>query len=219
MPGRKVRKSTGIVKQRRNEDVGLAEELAGSEEELAEELTSDTVRVGQKMSDLDTVLREIREFRRETVESLNAIREDIRKANCRIDVTEKRIGDTEERIQYMEEATCELIQFCKKLKEKQVDQEGRARRDNVRLHGIKEGAEKDAESGWGHHVAAVHLHSDPVEVCHNHFQLFQQNVPSPPCSAWNYEHWEGNKTRTSFDSLLASSFVAAFEKPISSSIL
>uniref|UniRef100_A0AAV2LQT7 Uncharacterized protein n=1 Tax=Knipowitschia caucasica TaxID=637954 RepID=A0AAV2LQT7_KNICA len=83
MPGRKVRKSTGIVKQRRNEDVGLVEELAGaeeltgSEEELAEELTSDTVRVGQKMSDLDTVLREIREFRRETVESLNAIREDI----------------------------------------------------------------------------------------------------------------------------------------------
>uniref|UniRef100_A0AAV2M576 Uncharacterized protein n=1 Tax=Knipowitschia caucasica TaxID=637954 RepID=A0AAV2M576_KNICA len=152
MPGRKVRKSTGIVKQRRNEDVGLAEELAGaeeltgSEEELAEELTSDTVRVGQKISDLDTVLREIREFRRETVESLNAIREDIRKANCRIDETEKRIGDTEERIQYMEEATCELIQFCKKLKEKQVDQEGRARRDNVRLHGIKEGAEKDAES-------------------------------------------------------------------------
>ncbi|CAL9702102.1 unnamed protein product [Knipowitschia caucasica] len=118
MPGRKVRKSTGIVKQRRNEDVGLVEELAGaeeltgSEEELAEELTSDTVRVGQKM----------------------------------IDETEKRIGDTEERIQYMEEATCELIQFCKKLKEKQVDQEGRARRDNVRLHGIKEGAEKDAES-------------------------------------------------------------------------
>uniref|UniRef100_A0AAV2L287 Uncharacterized protein n=1 Tax=Knipowitschia caucasica TaxID=637954 RepID=A0AAV2L287_KNICA len=96
------------------------------------------------MADLETVLKEIREFRRETTDGINGIREDLKLTNGRIDEAEKRIGETEERVQCVEEATCELIKLQRKLEEKLIDQEGRARRDNTRLHGIKEGAESGA---------------------------------------------------------------------------
>ena len=93
------------------------------------------------MSELEAVLREIKEFRRETANSLNDIKEDLRKTNRRSDEAERRIGDTEERVQSVEEVACELIKLQRQLQEKQPDQEGRNRRDNIRLHGIKEGAE------------------------------------------------------------------------------
>ena len=94
---------------------------------------------------MEAVLREIKEFRRETANSLNDIKEDLRKTNRRSDEAERRIGDTEERVQSVEEVACELIKLQRQLQEKQPDQEGRNRRDNIRLHGIKEGAENGAE--------------------------------------------------------------------------
>lgn len=116
------------------------------EQELAEELSPETTQVYKKMSDLEAVLQEIREFRRETADSLLGIREDLRMTNGRIDEAERRIGDAEDRIQSVEEAACELIKLNKKLQEKQIDQEGRARRANIRLHGIKEGSENGTAS-------------------------------------------------------------------------
>ncbi|KAG1928318.1 hypothetical protein F2P79_023722 [Pimephales promelas] len=98
------------------------------------------------MSDLEAVLREIREFRRETADGLNGIREDLRTTNVRIDEAERRIAETEERVLNTEEITRELIKLHKRIEERQIDQEGRARRENIRLHGIKEGAEKNVES-------------------------------------------------------------------------
>lgn len=46
----------------------------------------------KKMSDLETVLREIREFRQENAENLREICAEIRTANSRIDEAERRIG-------------------------------------------------------------------------------------------------------------------------------
>lgn len=79
-------------------------------------------------------------------DSLNGIREDLRKTNDRINEAERRIGEAEERVLSIEEATCELIKLQKKLEDKQIDQEGRARQNNIRPHGIKEGAENGATS-------------------------------------------------------------------------
>lgn len=148
----KIRKQTANVGTNADEDGKqgkLTNELGQSgpeAPELAEELTTEAPQIQGKMSDLQAVLHEIREFRRETVDSLNGIREDLRKTNDRINEAERRIGEAEERVLSIEEATCELIKLQKKLEDKQIDQEGRARRDNIHLHGIKEGAENGATS-------------------------------------------------------------------------
>lgn len=97
------------------------------------------------MADLEIVLKEIREFRRENLENLKEIRGDIRKTNERIDEAEKRVAETEERIQHLEEATLELLELQKQVT-RMTDLEGRSRRENVRIHGVKEGAEGNAQS-------------------------------------------------------------------------
>lgn len=148
----RTRRQTGNIKKSGRKDdkkANLAEELAYSESEdtgKLTELTSQSLQIHGKMSDLEAVLQEIREFRRETTDGLKGIREELRVANGRIDEAEKRIGESEERVQSVEEATCELIKLQRHLEEKLIDQEGRARRDNIRLHGVKEGAESGAAS-------------------------------------------------------------------------
>ena len=146
---RKSPANVGNKASESHEKEKLTARLADSsyeETEVAEKLTPETPQTLENMSDLQAVLREIREFRRETVDSLNGIREEIKKTNERIDEAEGRIGEAEERLVSIEEATHELIKLQKKLEDKQIDQEGRARRDNIRLHGIKEGAESGATS-------------------------------------------------------------------------
>ena len=49
-------------------------------------------------------------------------------------------------MQGLEEATRELLKLQAKLEDKLTDQEGRARRDNIRIHGIEEGSENDSAS-------------------------------------------------------------------------
>ncbi|TKS86152.1 hypothetical protein D9C73_020269 [Collichthys lucidus] len=98
------------------------------------------------MASLETILRELRDFRRENSENLNEIKEDIRAANNRIDEAERRIMEAEERLQWVEDATLELLELQKRLEDRVVDQEGRARRENIRIYGVREGAEDSAES-------------------------------------------------------------------------
>ncbi|KAL7402479.1 hypothetical protein ABVT39_015418 [Epinephelus coioides] len=61
--------------------------------------------------------------------------------NSRVDEAENRIAEAEQRVQRMEEAMAELLTMQEKLEARLTDQEGRARRENIRLHGIAEGAE------------------------------------------------------------------------------
>lgn len=53
-----------------------------------------------------------------------------------------RISETfQERVQGLEEATRKLLKVQVKLEDKLTDQEGKARLENIRVHGIEEGLE------------------------------------------------------------------------------
>ena len=158
---RKSNKNADINFEQDNEPAKLTREPRGLAGELAE---STTERVNAKlaaqpsreggeiqppaksMADLETILQEIREFRRENFENLKEIRDDIRKTNNRIDDAEKRIVETEERPCSLEEATLELAELQRGVETRMTDLEGRERRENVRIHGVKEGAESNAQS-------------------------------------------------------------------------
>uniref|UniRef100_A0A3P8SL04 L1 transposable element RRM domain-containing protein n=1 Tax=Amphiprion percula TaxID=161767 RepID=A0A3P8SL04_AMPPE len=99
-----------------------------------------------KLTDLETILHEIREFHHENFENLKEIKDNIRKTNNRIDEAEKWIVETEQRIQNLEETTLELMELQKQVQTRMMDLEGRVRRENVRIHGVKEGAEGNAQS-------------------------------------------------------------------------
>ncbi|KAI3359444.1 hypothetical protein L3Q82_002940 [Scortum barcoo] len=49
-------------------------------------------------------------------------------------------------IQILEEATLEFMELQKQAEIRMTDLEGRARRENVRIHGVKKGAERNAQS-------------------------------------------------------------------------
>nr|AAS83199.1 unknown [Fundulus heteroclitus] len=98
------------------------------------------------MASLEILLEELRGFRQETKEHLSTIKEEIRKANARISEVEERLGKTEERAQNTEEVVTELLKLHMSLDDKLVDLESRTRRENVRIYGVPEGAEKDCET-------------------------------------------------------------------------
>lgn len=98
------------------------------------------------MASLETLLEELRGFRQENKEQLSTIREEIRTANARINEVEERLEKTEERTQNAEEVIAELLKLHVKLEDKLVDLESRSRRENVRIYGVPEGAEKDSDS-------------------------------------------------------------------------
>ncbi|KAI2643888.1 putative transposase element L1Md-A101/L1Md-A102/L1Md-A2 [Labeo rohita] len=95
---------------------------------------------------LDLILRELREFRKDNDAQLRGIREDINKTNTRVEEAEERIKDAETRIQTNEEAVTEMLKLHIEMDAKLTDLEGRSRRENIRIHGVKEGSEDDAPS-------------------------------------------------------------------------
>lgn len=147
--GKKSQKTEFIAGGTDDEDT-VASELT----EQGKELTELEARAGQKedtqpaqnMANLETILRELQDFRRENSATLNGIKEDIKAVNTRMGEAEGRIGEAEERLQCVEDATLELLELQKKFEDRLVDQEGRSRRENIRLHGVKEGAEDKAGS-------------------------------------------------------------------------
>ena len=97
------------------------------------------------------ILRELREFRKDNSQQLKGIREEIRKTNTRIEEAEKRIDTAESRVQVMEDAVTELLNLQIHLDAKLTDLEGRSRRENIRIHGVKEG-EEDASTSMVSYV-------------------------------------------------------------------
>lgn len=71
----------------------------------------------QDMANLETILRELRDFRRENTDTLKEIKDELR-----------------------------ALELQKQFENRLVDQEGRSRRENIRIHGVKEGAEDSARS-------------------------------------------------------------------------
>lgn len=133
----------------------LASELTSEEQELtattrAREANPVNGKEGtqstHEMANLETILQELRDFRRENTNTLKEIKEELSVTNNRIDEAEARIMEAEERLQHIEVATHELLELQKQFENRLVDQEGRSRRENIRIHGVKEGAEDSATS-------------------------------------------------------------------------
>ncbi|KAJ4923439.1 hypothetical protein JOQ06_021438 [Pogonophryne albipinna] len=75
---------------------------------------------------------------------MKEICEEINKTNTRIAEAEGRIEATETRLQVAEDAVTELPQLQVHLDAKLTDLEGWSRRENIQIHGVKEGAEDNS---------------------------------------------------------------------------
>lgn len=95
---------------------------------------------------LEKILVELREFRKENNEKLADIKEDLNTTNKRIEEAEGRIAEAEEQIQQTGEVVSELLKLQAQLEAKLTDQEGRSRRDNIRIYGIPEGSENGSST-------------------------------------------------------------------------
>ena len=141
-----------MSKQKWKTTVQAKEPTPPAEENSADETASgshiepeeSTQRVAVEMADLQMILQELRDFRRENGDALKEIKEDIKTTNNRVDKAENRISEAEERTQVVEEAVLEVLKLQEKLEARLTDQEGRSRRENIRIHGIKEGAENNS---------------------------------------------------------------------------
>ena len=100
----------------------------------------------RETGDLGLILKELREFRKDNNQQLKEIREEINKTNTRIEEAERRIDATETRLQVAEDTVQELLHLQIHLDAKLTDLESRSRRENIRIHGVKEGAEENSPS-------------------------------------------------------------------------
>ena len=89
--------------------------------------------------DLALILRELRDFRQDNKTQLKGVKGEITKVNTRLEEAEGRIVKAEERIQNTEDVLSEMLKLQAQLEAKITDQEGRSRRENIRLYGIPEG--------------------------------------------------------------------------------
>ncbi len=92
---------------------------------------------------MSLILKELRDFRRDNKTQLEDIKAEILNTNVRLEEVEGRVVTAEERIQNAEEVLAGLLKLHTKKEEKLTDVEGRSRRNNVRIYGVPEGAEKD----------------------------------------------------------------------------
>ncbi|XP_039538832.1 uncharacterized protein LOC120486756 [Pimephales promelas] len=95
---------------------------------------------------LAMILHELRDFRRDNSDQLKDIKENIQKTNERLEEAEERIVGLEERSQNTESVMAEVLKLQTQLEERITDQEGRSRRNNIRIYGVVEGAEGNSPS-------------------------------------------------------------------------
>lgn len=100
----------------------------------------------QDAINLVNILEELRDFRKENNEKLAEIKEDLNNTVKRIQEAEDRIMEAEERIQVSEEVLAELLKHQNQLDAKLTDQEGRSRRENIRIYGVPENSESGSST-------------------------------------------------------------------------
>lgn len=101
-----------------------------------------------KDASLRSILNELRDFRRDNKQQLTEIKQEMSRTNSRLDEAEGRIDETETALQAAATLLKRLSQRQASMEAKLTDQEGRARRDNIRIYGISEDAEGNNMSGF-----------------------------------------------------------------------
>lgn len=125
---------TDIEETEANEDGNI---LANATASNKDEMDGDNI-------NLKTILMEIKDFRKENTQQFEEIKAKVCKTNARLEEAEGRIADTEEWVQTMEDAVTELLQLQSKLESQIIDQEGRSRRNNIRIYGVIENEERSS---------------------------------------------------------------------------
>ncbi len=87
--------------------------------------------------------RELVDTRQEIYQKLNEITADLKTTTDRMSEAEAQIADVEEWSVDFREALSQSVQAQESLQMKLTDLEARSRRNNVRIYGIAEGAEKN----------------------------------------------------------------------------
>lgn len=90
------------------------------------------------------ILLELRQFRQENRQQFEELRGELSGVTKRLDEAESRIESVEERMQTTEEAASEMLKLYVRLDEKLTDMESRSRRENLRIYGVPEDAERDS---------------------------------------------------------------------------
>lgn len=90
------------------------------------------------------VLEVICDFRKDTKQQLNDIKSELASINQIIAEAETRIEKTEDRVQNVEQVLNKMIKVINQQENKLLDQEGRSRRENLRIYNVPEGAEGSA---------------------------------------------------------------------------
>lgn len=105
---------------------------------------------GQEMEEvsLEKVLTELRDFRHDNKQQLSEIQQDLHKTSDRLDEAEGRIEEVETALQAASSLLTQLLQRQDNMEAKLIDQEGRARWENIRIYGIPEGAEDNNIEGF-----------------------------------------------------------------------
>lgn len=123
---------------RQQEGAGATHVLAQKQDANRQQTHPDNMQIN-----LERILEEILNFRKENNRQLDEIKIELNKTNQRIGHTEDRIEEIETRMQNVEETMQKMIKMQSHLESKQIDQEGRSRRDNIRIYNVPEDAERN----------------------------------------------------------------------------
>lgn len=106
---------------------------------------------------LQSILNEIREFRRDNRAQLSDIKQELQRANDRLDEVEGRIDETETVLSATSKLVKRLTEHQANLEARPIDQEARARRDNLRIYGIPEDKEGTDMAGFLDNLLKISL--------------------------------------------------------------
>lgn len=109
-------------------------EMQQSEEAYANSVANQVIDTTEDPVSLEMILKELQAFRHDNNQKLEDIREEVAKANLRLDNAEERIVGNEDKLQRKGEALAEMLTMQEQLQMKLIDQEGWSRRENVRIY-------------------------------------------------------------------------------------
>lgn len=116
---------------------------------------------GARAASLQSIMNELKDFRRDNKQHLAEIKQELRRTNNRLDEAEGRIDEVENTLMAVSSLLKKLVKRNASLERKLTDQEGRARRDNIRIYGIPEGDEGDNMTDFVQNLFKVSLDLPP----------------------------------------------------------